>query len=88
MVVRLLREIFGLKREVPLLTAVMGLTFVFSIYFSTDIYEIDTFSSYVEPWFILTFSLGIPFALFITAKARKLLLPKQKRERHRVQPQE
>ncbi len=79
MVVRLLREIFNLKRQVPLLTAVMGLTYVFSTYFSNDIFELNTFMQYIEPWFTLTLGVGLPLALFIVAKARKMLPPPPKR---------
>ncbi len=81
MVVRLLREIFGLKREVPLLTAVMGFAFVFSIYLCADVFELIKFSQFVAPWFNLSLGLGIPFALFFTAKARKMLPPLPKRQR-------
>lgn len=75
MVVRLLREIFNLERQVPLLTAVMGMTYVFSYYFSKDIFELKTFSQYIEPWFSITLGVGIPLVLFIVAKARKMLPP-------------
>ena len=75
MVVRLLREIFGLQRQDPLLTAVMGLTYVFSSYISKDIF---TFLQHIEPWFTLTLGIGIPLILFIVAKARKMLPPLQK----------
>ncbi len=78
MVVRLLREIFGLQRQVPLLTAVMGLTYVFSSYISKDIFELNTFLQHIEPWFTLTLGIGIPLMLFIVAKARKMLPPLQK----------
>lgn len=81
MVVRLLRELFGLKREVPLLTAVMGFAFVFSDYICSDIFQLIKFSQYITPWFNLSFGLGIPFALYVTAKARKMLPPLPKRQR-------
>jgi len=81
MVIRLLREICGLKRQVPLLTAVMGLAYAFAIYLCSDVFELLDFSKYVVPWFNLTFGLGIPFALFIVAKARKMLPPRPKRQR-------
>jgi len=78
-VVRSIRDIFGLTRQVPVLTAVMGLTFVFSYYFCTDMFELAAFSRFVEPWSTLTLCLGIPFALSITAKARKMLPAPPKR---------
>jgi len=81
MVVRLLRDIFSLNRQIPLLTAVMGFAYVFAIYICADVFELITFSQYIAPWFNLTFGLGIPFALFVTAKARKMLPPLPKRPR-------
>ncbi len=87
MVVRLLREIFGLKREIPLLTAMMGFTFVFSIYFCADVFQLLDFSQYVAPWFNVSLGTGIPFALFITAKIRNMLPARPKKQRKQsVQP--
>ena len=83
-----MRDIFGLKRQVPLLTAVMAFAYVFAIYLCTDVFELIAFSQYVAPWFNLPLGLGIPFALFITARARKLLppLPRRQRKRRSKQP--
>ncbi len=88
LVVRMLRAIFGLKRDVPLLTAVMGFAYFFSIYFCADVFQLILFSQYVEPWFNIGFGFGIPVALFFTAKARKLLPPAPMRARKpkRTQP--
>ena len=88
MVVRLIRDIFGLKRQVPLLTAVIGFAYIFAIYVCTDVFELIAFSQHVVPWFNLPLGLGIPFALFVTAKARKMLppLPKRQRKRRTKQP--
>ena len=45
MVVRLLRDIFGLKRQVPLLTAVIMFAYIFAIYICSDVFELIAFSN-------------------------------------------
>ena len=87
LIVHMLRGIFGLRRNVPLLTAVMGFSYFFAIFFCADVFELLLFSQYVTPWFNIGFGFGIPVALFVTAKVRKLLPPVPKRPRKQKQAQ-
>ena len=72
-IVRLIRDIFGLKHEVPVLTAVLGFGYFFSIYLCNDIFELVEFSEYIATPANLILWFGTPLLLFITAKIRKMI---------------
>ena len=72
-IVRLIRDIFQLKRPIPVLTAVLGFGYFFAIYICNDSYELFKFSEYIVPPVNLALGLCLPVLLFITAKVRKLI---------------
>ncbi len=72
-IVKLIKDIFGLARPVPALTAVLGFGYYFAIYICNDSFELTVFSEYVAAPGNLILGLGIPVLLFLTAKVRKLL---------------
>lgn len=72
-IVRLLKNLFNLKNEVPVLTAVLGFGLFFAIYICTDVFELILFSREVSPYFNISLFIGVPFILFIIAKVRKLV---------------
>ncbi|MGI5849580.1 MAG: GerAB/ArcD/ProY family transporter [Christensenellales bacterium] len=71
-VTRLIKNVFNLKNQTPVLTAILGAGLVFAIFYK-DSFELIEFSQTIISFVNLIFGLGIPFILFITAKARKLL---------------
>jgi spore germination protein KB len=70
---RLLKNMFNLHGEVPLLTPLLGLALFFAMYYSSDIFELAVFSKDVAPYLNLTFGLAIPVLLFIVGKIRKMI---------------
>jgi spore germination protein KB len=70
---RLLKSMFGLKSDAPLLTPLLGFALFFAAYFSSDIFQLTKFSKYVAPYLNLFFGLAIPVILFITGKIRKMI---------------
>lgn len=72
-IVRLLKYLFNLSNEVPVLTAVLGFAVFFAIYLSSHVFELVIFSRTIVVFFNLLLFIGIPFILFITAKIRKLV---------------
>ena len=72
-IVRLIRDIFGLTREVPVLTAVLGFGYFFSIFLCNNVFELVEFSEYVATPANLILWFGLPLLLFATAKIRKML---------------
>lgn len=72
-IVRLIKYLFNLKNEVPVLTAVLGFALFFAIYLNSDIFELVLFSRYVTYYFNLSLFVGVPIILFIIAKIRKLV---------------
>lgn len=72
-IVRLLKYLFKLSNEVPVLTAVLGFAVFFAMYLSSHVFELVLFSRTIVVIFNLSLFIGIPFILFITAKVRKLV---------------
>lgn len=72
-IVRLLKNLFNLGNEVPVLTAVLGFAVFFAIYISSHVFELVLFSRTIVVIFNLSLFIGIPIILFITAKLRKLV---------------
>lgn len=70
---RLLKGIFRLKNDIPVLTALMGLAFFLAVYLCNDIFELTTFSKHVVTVVNLALGVAVPFLLFLTGKARKLI---------------
>ncbi len=70
---RLLKSMFGLKSNTPLLTPLLGFALFFAVYFCSDIFQLAKFSKYVVPYFNLFFGLAVPVILFITGKIRKMI---------------
>jgi len=70
---RLIKNIFKLKSQTPLLTAILGFGLFFAIFFSSDMFQLILFSNNISPILNLTFGLMLPFILFLTAKIRKMI---------------
>ena len=70
---RLIKNIFGLNSQTPALTAILGLALIFAVYFSTSIMELFSFSKEIAPYMNLSMGIGIPAALFIVGKIRKMI---------------
>jgi hypothetical protein len=72
-IVKLIKDIFGLRRAIPALTGVLGFGYFFAIFICNDSFELTELSEYVVAPGNLILGLGLPALLFLTAKVRKLL---------------
>lgn len=70
---RMIKGIFNLDGETPLLSPLLAFTMFFATYFSRDVFEITKFSANIAPYLNLSFGLLVPILLFFTAKIRKML---------------
>lgn len=70
---RLIKNMFHLKNDVPVLTAILGFMMFFAIFFSSDMFQLADFSSYISPYLNLSIGMLIPLILFITAKIRRMV---------------
>ncbi|MDD5016876.1 MAG: GerAB/ArcD/ProY family transporter [Eubacteriales bacterium] len=70
---RMIKHVFKLTSQTPVLTAILGFCFFFAVCFCDNIFELATFSEKVVTPVNLMLAIGVPFVLFITAKIRKLL---------------
>jgi spore germination protein KB len=70
---RLLKSMFGLKSDTPLLTPLLGFAFFFAVYYSSDIFQLSQFSKYIAPYLNLSLGFAVPVILFITGKIRKMI---------------
>lgn len=70
---RLVKNIFDLKSDTPVLTAIMGFIFFFIIFLSSNLFELNLFMTHVSPFINIPFGFIIPLLLYITAKIRKMI---------------
>lgn len=70
---RLVKNIFGLKSDTPLLTPIVAFTFFFALYYTRAIFGLALLSKHIVPYMNLAFGFAIPVLLFITAKIRKMI---------------
>ena len=70
---RLFKNIFGFNSQTPALTAILGFALIFAVYFSTSLVELFSFSKEIAPYMNLSMGIGIPAALFIVGKIRKMI---------------
>jgi spore germination protein KB len=70
---RLVKNIFGLKTDTPALTAILGFTFFFSVFLSSNLFELNLFMTDVSPYISISLGFILPILLFITAKIRKMI---------------
>jgi hypothetical protein len=67
----MMKGIFNLNSETPLLTPLLGFAFFFAVYFSSDIFQITLFSANIVPYLNLSIGVALPFLLFGVGKIRK-----------------
>ncbi len=70
---RLIKNIFDLKSDTPLLTPILAFTFFFALYYTRSILGLALFSRYIVPYMNIAFGLALPVILFVTAKIRKMI---------------
>ena len=73
LIVRLIKNIFGLNNETPVLTAVLAFGYFFAIYICNDVFELAEFSEYIVSPMNIALGFVVPVLLFVTAKIRKQL---------------
>ena len=71
--VRLIKNIFNLKNDIPALTAVLGFSFFFAVYYCKDVFELIELSKNIMSIVDIIMGIGIPVVLFVTAKIRKMI---------------
>ncbi|MDD2221684.1 MAG: GerAB/ArcD/ProY family transporter, partial [Clostridia bacterium] len=72
-IVRLIKNVFNLNSQLPALTAVLGFAFFFAVFLNNNVFELVIFSQTVAFVGSLALCFVVPLALFITAKARKMI---------------
>ncbi len=72
-IVRLIKNVFNLKSQTPALTAVLGFAFFFAVFLNNNVFELVIFSETIVVVCNLALGFVVPLALFITAKARKMI---------------
>ncbi len=70
---RLVKNIFGLKSDTPVLTAILGFAFFFAVFLSSNLFELNLFMTNISPFINIPFGFILPVLLFITAKIRKMI---------------
>lgn len=70
---RMIKNVFGLNGETPLLTPIIGFAFFFAVYFGNSTFELISFSRNIVPYLNLSLGLGVPLVLFAVAKIRKMV---------------
>ena len=72
-ILHLLRGILKIKDELPLFSVFLIFMFFFSQIFSSNIVELQTFSRQIAVPVNNILAVGLPFAVYLTAKARKII---------------